>query len=108
MGCSTDLFNPWLSAMKHVALRFLVLSLVCIVSFVAIFSYIWLRNGSYTGISVSGKQCRYVDFRYDRFTARTAILWRPGLWFMEHVCGYEDTAEIAAYEKTVIFYAKPK
>jgi hypothetical protein len=66
-----------------------------------------LRNGSYTGVSVSGKQCRYVDFKYDKFTARTAMLWRPGLWFMEHVCGYENTAEALGYDKTVIYYAKP-
>jgi hypothetical protein len=94
--------------MKRGAVTLLFILLAGIALYVASFSYIWLRNGSYAGVSVSGKQCRYVDFKYDKFTARTAILWRPGLWFMEHVCGYEDTAEIAAYDETVIFYAKPK
>jgi hypothetical protein len=94
--------------MKRRPVRLLALLALAVVLYVAGFSYIWLRNGSYVGISVAGKPCRYVDFKYDSFTFQTAVLWLPGLWFMEHVCGYENTATIAAGEQTVIFYGKPK
>ncbi len=94
--------------MKHGAVKCLLVLLAGLVLYIAIFSYLWLRNPAYTGTSVSGRECRYVDFKYDKFTARTALLWNPGLWFMEHVCGYEHTATVAAYDKTIIFYGKPK
>jgi hypothetical protein len=81
---------------------------VLVIGYIGTFSYLWLRSPSYVGTSVQGWQCKYVDFHFDNFSYRTRVLWIPAFWFMEKVCGYEDTAEVLAGPGTIIYYGKRK
>ena len=88
--------------MKRTAMISLLVLLAGLVSYIVTFSYLWLRSPSYH----AGAWGHRVDFKCNNLTGR--VLWSPGLWFMEHVCGYQATAVVVGDNETVVYYAKPE
>jgi hypothetical protein len=78
-----------------------------VVMYAGTFAFLWLRNPSYSRV-VDGAEYRVVEYHFNRFSWSTRLVWAPGLLFMEHVVGYKDIAEVAAYDQSVITYARVK
>ncbi len=69
------------------------------------FSCWWGQSRRYTK-TVGGKQVQYLEFHYNAVSWHTRLLWAPALWLAEHLHGYHEVGFAAAYEDSVILYAK--
>ena len=82
-----------------------ILLLPAFVTYVATFARWWHQGQRYSK-SVAGKQVEYLEFHYTWFSWHTRPVWIPALWLSAHLGGYHEAGFAAAYEDSMILYAR--
>jgi len=84
---------------------FIVSTIVALALYCGVFSFWWFRSPSRQA-TWRGKNVRIVEFHFNSLSWRTRPFWTPAFWFVEDVCGYEQSGFIALYEQSVQIYLK--
>ncbi len=83
--------------MQRVVRIVLLVLLLLAATYVGTFSYWWL-NGSHCTYLDGNVRVRGVLFRFDGVYERTAPVWAPAVWFVEHVLKYERRGRLVGPE----------